>query len=725
MIFVTDINKYTMKIFLINIILFLFVTGIEAQSYISGRVTNRKGESLTGANIYIKNTYEGCTAGGEGQFMLETRLTGSQILVVSFIGYINFEEEIALDNSNLRFDIVLKESSNSIDAAVINAGFFEASDRKKSVLLKPLDIVTTASSEGDIYGAVNTLPGTQTVGETGRLFVRGGDSYETKTFMDGMLVRSPYTSGLPDIPVRGRFSPFLFNGMLFSTGGYSAEYGQALSSALILNTNALPEEDVTSISLLSVGCGASHTRRWDNTSLTISSDYVNLTPYFRIINHNLDWVKEPESIGGTAVFRKKVRKEGLIKTFSSLSHSSSSLYYPDYDTNSDDLIKLTDNNFYFNTTYSDMLNDRWMIKGGVACNYDSENINVNNDRINDIARVIQSRISLIDNMSDYFSVKFGGEILSIKYNQLISEYRNNYDIGYLNNISSVFIEAEIKAGNRAAGRIGTRAEHSSLLKEANLAPRLSLAYKISKRGQLSFAWGTFYQSPRDEYLKFDDQLSSEKAVHYILNYQYQFENRTLRVEAYYKSYNKLVKYEDTDTPYTYGYNSINNLGYGYARGIDIFWRDKKTLKNADYWISYSYIDTKRDHEDFPEPATPTFVSDHNLSVVFKYWISKLNNQLSITYKLASGRPYYNPNNAEFLRDRTKAYQNLSINSSYLTQLFGKFTIIHFSVNNLLGFDNIFSYKYSSEPGANDIFEAHPVKPYAKRTFILAIFISIK
>ncbi len=504
-----------MKIFLINIILFLFVAGIEAQSYITGRVTNRKGDPLTGANIYLKNTYEGCTSGGEGQFMLETRLTGSQILVVSFIGYINFEEEIALDNSNLRFDIVLKESSNSIDAAVINAGFFEASDRKKSVLLEPLDIVTTASSEGDIYGAVNTLPGTQTVGETGRLFVRGGDSYETKTFMDGMLVQSPYTSGLPDIPVRGRFSPFLFNGMLFSTGGYSAEYGQALSSALILNTNALPEEDVTSISFLSVGCGASHTRRWDNTSLTVSSDYVNLTPYFRIINHNLDWIKEPESIGGTVVFRQKVRKEGLIKTFSSLSHSSSSLYYPDYDTNSDDLIKLTDNNFYFNTTYDDMFNDRWMIKAGVACNYDSENININNDRINDITKVIQSRISFKDNLSDYFSVKFGGEILSIKYSQLINEYQNNYDNGYLNNISSLFVEAEIKAGSRAAGRIGTRAEHSSLLKEANLAPRLSLAYKISKRGQLSFAWGTFYQSPRDEYLKFDDQLSSELAIHNI------------------------------------------------------------------------------------------------------------------------------------------------------------------------------------------------------------------
>ena len=372
-----------MRILLIHILIFLFVTGIQAKSFISGTVTNRKGEPLTGANIYLINTYEGCTAGGEGQFLLETRLIGKQILVVSFIGFVSFEMEIILNNSTLRFDIVLIESSNAINSVEINAGFFEASDKKKSVLLKPLDIVTTASAEGDIYGAVNTLPGTQTVGETGRLFVRGGASYETKTFMDGMLVQTPYTSRMPDVPVRGRFTPFLFNGMVFSTGGYSAEYGQALSSALILNTNALAEEDVTSISLLTVGCGASHTKRWENSSITGSLDYSNLTPYFKILKHNLNWEKEPERIGGTIAFRQKVREEGIIRVFSSIYRSHSSLYYTNYSSNSNDLIRLFNNNFYLNTTYNDMLNDKWMIRGGVAYNFDRENMDINYDYIKD------------------------------------------------------------------------------------------------------------------------------------------------------------------------------------------------------------------------------------------------------------------------------------------------------------------------------------------------------
>jgi hypothetical protein len=713
-----------MKILLLNILLFSFFAGIKGQSFISGTVTNKKGEPLTGANIYLKNTYEGCTSGGEGQFLLETRLTGKQVLMVSFIGHENFEQEIVLDNSTLRFDIVLKEKSNSINAAVINAGFFEASDNKKSVLLKPLDIVTTASAEGDIYGAVNTLPGTQTVGETGRLYVRGGASHETKTFMDGMLIQTPYTSRLPDIPVRGRFSPFLFNGMVFSTGGYSAEYGQALSSALILNTNALAPEDVTSISLLSVGCGASHTKRLKNSSVTGSLDYTNLTPYFKILKHKLDWEKEPESIGGTVVFRQKVREEGIIRVFSSVSHSNSSLYYTNYSSATDDLIQLVNSNYYLNTTYNDMLNDKWMVKGGVAYNYDSENTDINNSNINDNISAVQARISLMNFLAESISVKFGGEILNKGFNQIYDMDQDSirYDLNFSNNISSVFVESDLKGGSKVAARIGGRIEHSSLLKESTLVPRLSVAYKTTKRSQVSFAYGIFYQMPRDDFLKFNSKLHSEKADHYIMNFQYQHESRTFRIEAYYKDYKRLVKYDYLNSPET---NSYNNEGYGRAGGFDIFWRDKKTFKNSDYWISYLFIDTKRNYENYSKPVTPTFISAHNLSAVFKYWISKLNSQLSITYKFASGRPYYNPNHDNFLSDRTKVYQNLSINCSYLTQLFGQFTIIHFSVNNLPGFNNVFGYSYSSEPGTDNIFEAHPIEPYAKRTFVLAVFISIK
>jgi len=45
-----------------------------------------------------------------------------------------------------------------------------------------------------------------------------------------MVVQNPFYSSVPDIPSRGRFLAFLFKGTVFSSGGYSAQYGQALSS---------------------------------------------------------------------------------------------------------------------------------------------------------------------------------------------------------------------------------------------------------------------------------------------------------------------------------------------------------------------------------------------------------------------------------------------------------------------------------------------------------------
>ena len=89
------------------------------------------------------------------------------------------------------------------------------------------------------------------------MFVRGGAGYEAKQYIDGTLVNNPYYSSVPDIASRGRFSPFLFKGTVFSTGGYSALYGQALSSVVLLESIDLPEKsemDAT-ISPLVVGAG--------------------------------------------------------------------------------------------------------------------------------------------------------------------------------------------------------------------------------------------------------------------------------------------------------------------------------------------------------------------------------------------------------------------------------------------------------------------------------------
>jgi len=149
----------------------------------------------------------------------------------------------------------LYQDMNTIDTVVISAGTIKAGDTSKVTALKPLDIVTTAGSSGDIVAALETMPGVNAVGESGKLFVRGGEAGETQTYVDGIRVAQPYGASPNNIPTRGRFSPFLFKGITFSTGGYSAEFGDALSSVLLLNTVDEPAQNQTDISIMTVGVG--------------------------------------------------------------------------------------------------------------------------------------------------------------------------------------------------------------------------------------------------------------------------------------------------------------------------------------------------------------------------------------------------------------------------------------------------------------------------------------
>jgi hypothetical protein len=218
------------KFSILGICCLLFSFRAQAQTTVSGIVTEKNGKPILGANVYLDGTYDGATSGINGLYSFTTDTTGSQTLVASFVSFetISVTEDVSTFSN---YKVILKEDVNSLDTVVISAGTFEASDNGKVSVLKPLDVVTTASALGDFLGALQTLPGTTTVAEDGRLFVRGGDANETQIFIDGLRVFSPYTPTTANTPTRGRYSPFLFDGITFSTGGYSAEYGQALSSA--------------------------------------------------------------------------------------------------------------------------------------------------------------------------------------------------------------------------------------------------------------------------------------------------------------------------------------------------------------------------------------------------------------------------------------------------------------------------------------------------------------
>lgn len=706
--------KYSIFIFfLLKLIL------ASSQTNLDGFVLDKEGTPISQVNVYIEGTYDGGSTDDEGYYSFNTESKGAQLLVLSSLGYETLKVDINVSEVQQRKDY-LDVAVNSLTGVTLSAGTFEAGGESKASVLKPLDIVTTAGAMGDFVAALQTLPGTTTVNEDGRLFVRGGDANETQIFIDGLRVFQPFIETANNSPTRGRFSPFLFKGISFSTGGYSAEYGQALSSVLILNTEDVAEQEKTDISLMSVGGGLGHTEIWNKQSLSINTSYINLAPYEALLpsDQNVEWIKPYESLSGEAVYRFKLNK-GLLKFYTAFNYSNLSLRQENVNFEEFVPYQLKNNNYYLNTSYKHFFGKGWSLRGGVSYAYDKNAIGILDDDIDTQEADVHIKVKGKKAFSNRFSLYLGMERFIIDYKDVFKPLENTaLSSEFKEQLSSVFTEVDWFFSDKLALKAGLRLEHSRALSQQTLAPRISLAYRPGPRSQFSLALGNFYQNPDINILKYDTSLIASNTWHYILNYQYTLKGRTLRAEAYYKDYNKLVKY-NTEEPVFF--SDFTNTGSGYATGIDLFWRDNATINNLEYWLSYSFLNTKRDYQNFTELATPNFAPKHSFSAVTKYWVTDLRSQMGLSYTFGSGRPYDNPNNPQFLNEKTKAYNNISFNWAYLID---QQKILYFSVSNVFGFNNISNYEYANAPNPDGSFNRLAIRPPADSFFFVGFFWTI-
>ena len=694
---------------------------VSAQVIIKGMIKDNKSRPIAGVSISIKDSYDGGTSDSTGKYSFKTTEKGEQILVISSIGYKTIEQKINLSASPVVFDATLKEEISELTAVVLSAGTFEASDRKRAAaVLDPIDIVTTASANGDITGALKTLPGAQQVGESEGLYVRGGTAAETKTFIDGTLVNNFFYSSVPNIAQFGRFSPFIFKGTVFSTGGYSALYGQALSSALILESIDLPEQSSANvgITVLSANAGLQHLAKNKKSSWGFDYGYTDLSLAFALIKQKQDFSKVPTYHNLDANFRIKTSKTGMLKYYGYFSSNKLA-----FTTNSIDSLGYLDRfsignkNMYHNLAWKENLGKGWKINAGFSYTNNKDDINSgmqNQNKQDILLGNLEFKKFAVNTKGNYFNLKavlekklkglsavrFGTEYNYSNDKSVYTAYDGQkYPDTLKGHINAVFAEADVYATNVLAVKGGVRFEYSSLLDKTNIAPRFSVAYKLGKGSQASLAYGIFYQDPERRYLPSPNTLTFMKATHYIAQYQKVANQQSFRAEVFYKKYDNLLK---TGTV-NFREAAINNNGFGDAKGFEFFWRDKKTIKNLDYWISYSYLDTKRDFLTFPFAITPNFAAKHTSSLVVKKFVQKMKTNVNIAYNYASGRPYYNigyDGTSYKFNDRGTIpdYHNVSFALNYLPFIGKKdpkaFAVYVFQVSNIFNIKQTYGYQYS-------------------------------
>ena len=434
-----------------------------AQVKISGKVMFRN-KGVGEVNVSLKNSYDGATTDANGNFTFETSEKGDKILTFTHPKYIDVEKPITIGSENVSVNAELKEQINEIDAVVVSAGSIEASDKKRATaLLTPIDIYTTAGADGQISSALNYLPGVQKVGETEGLFIRGGTGTESKIFMDGSLINNYFSNSVPGIAGRDRFNTSLFKGNIFSSGGYSALYGQALSGALMLESVDLPDQSSYDfgISPIFLSAGFQKLSEDKNHSYGATLGYSLLSVMQKVFNFNTDFIDAPQGLNGDFNFRIKTKSGGFFKYYGMYDSNKMGVrtesLEPEYDFA---LVRLKGKNTYHNLSFKQKFG-KYLLNAGTSYSYNKSDLNFSTET-NDIE---SDKTQLLTD-GNYINFK---AVLERKINK-ISALRGGFELNntdeklhfdevnkhYQDLISSVFVETDLGFSNELSAKIGVR-----------------------------------------------------------------------------------------------------------------------------------------------------------------------------------------------------------------------------------------------------------------------------
>lgn len=541
--------------------------------------------------------------------------------------------------------------------------------------MQPVELVTTGGANGDLYKALQTLPGTQVQGETGQLLVRGGSSHETQTYIDGMHVLNPYTSTGINSPSRSRYSTFMFSGVNLASGGASQEYGDALSAVLPLDTKDHSNINKVGVNASVVGVGGGGTRAFDKGSLSVDLNYQNLSLYDKIYSGRKEFKKPYRLYSGATQFRYTPSDATIFKIYAQYDRTD----FSTYEGTERRPFGLGEDNVYVNATLRHRTSEGWNWFAGAAYSFYEQKIGsaaAAGDNWLERQQELHLKAKVFKRLSPAFRMDVGVESYIRRYanRYLLSEIDDRHRMSPT--ITAGFLSATYYPVEQLKAELSFRTEYTSLNRKLSFSPRLAVNYHWGEV-MLSGIIGRYTQQPENSYLVRRPELNSEVCVQYNLGAQYEHEGRFYKAELYYKDYNRLALAE---TNAETGTASLTSGGHGHSRGIDLFFHDRALLKNFEYQFAYTYNISKRKYHEYPELTTPQYATRHNAAVVLKYSVPRLHSIIGLTNRFSSGRPYHNPALPGLMNDEVKPYNSLDLG---LTFLASRKVIIHASATNIL------------------------------------------
>jgi tetratricopeptide (TPR) repeat protein len=141
--------------------------------------------------------------------------------------------------------------------AITVEGGTRMDDTRSAVALKRVDVLTTPGGTADVMQAFQTAPGATRAAEGSDLYVRGGDPAEAPVFVDGARLFYPGRYETLNGATFGILDSQVLDAAYFSSGGFSARYGDALSGVLDVRTIGKPDTRTLALNANTVQLGTS------------------------------------------------------------------------------------------------------------------------------------------------------------------------------------------------------------------------------------------------------------------------------------------------------------------------------------------------------------------------------------------------------------------------------------------------------------------------------------
>ena len=198
----------------------------------------QSGEPVLFSPVFLKGTTFGATTDVNGFYSITRVPVGTYTLMVAAIEYDTVTAQIEIKAN----DVIAKQMF--VTKSVINLKGVDISAEREArktevqtsvtkITPKEIRMVPAVGGEPDLAQYLQVLPGVVFSGDQGgQLYIRGGTPVMNKVLLDGMIIYNPFHS-------IGLFSVFdtdiLRNADVY-TGGFSAEYGDRISSVMDITT---------------------------------------------------------------------------------------------------------------------------------------------------------------------------------------------------------------------------------------------------------------------------------------------------------------------------------------------------------------------------------------------------------------------------------------------------------------------------------------------------------